>query len=1738
MKKRQTFYFICGMSITAIFLIALGFIYRSNIPQAVIKNIVQTELVKAFKQEVTVESISGNLFNQAIVKNVRFHNNNDFRKGIILEIGELEIKFSLIKTIRNKMDILAGSKEINAKNVRLNIIRNKQDQWNVFLLVPPAPTTLPAPPITFKGKVNASNLFISFEDQKGWGEDIISEPFKESFYVNTGKLDFADLSKVKLYFNSEEKDSQPHLKASGNIRSFDGKYDINFYMSNINTAKWGPYVFPFKEFAVTKNNFAVQGQIKTKVPYPTDELPFWFKLKLFFNNNSFKIPVFPKPLDEIYGELVFKHGNFSKQEIQKKLKLKTSKDNSLIWQDLIDANILDEEGWLLKRLDKNPKEIKVFLSSKKTYFLANLKKLLKKQPTDIAFKSIQANFYDIPINIKGDMSVDNAHLKLLVSTRTFESTKLKQVFPAMKKWKFSGPATSSLIIKGNVQDLIVNGVLDSPSLNVYAFNPRNLKLHFSFHKGFLKLDQNSGELYKGNIKTRSEININANPAIVRVHFSGESLKIKEVFPPIEEYISGNFNVDCFVNGNTDLYTFSSVLESKNLDLWEQNLFNASIMTQVTNNIDININEAQLFLNNSNNPINIKGHIFDLMDCGLEYSGNSVSLNNIFSNKRLNSSASTTITGVLETKLSPVFWKKPYKEIVCSTDIMVKNIYLYDQLFSTVKIDTDFFKNDVRLKNFILKTKDGYLKAKGFLQDFQPTFLVLETDNFDIGENKFIQNRLSPQIKPFSGKATIYANIRKNLLVSTSNTFLSNYSIVGLAKIKDAKFKGQEIDSYFINGNWNGNKLSFSDANIFNNNSQVFYSGTISTAKKYDFEFKKGTLVDFADFLIIREVFGTVYGQTKFNGSLNGIGFKPNFNFNIDGKNLRTNALSIDSAFGNVSYDNGLLSFDPINLTQASDKYYFMGHLDFSKYLKKREFRFEDLDFRLNLALNSVDLSLFADFMESIYKEIKYRRKEVLPMFKKNKTSPFGPEIHYQIDDPNFIKSPIILYSLQDKTNSLDFYNNVSDQQLNLVAPEEFGLRKLFSGKLTCQLQAESRANKPPNINTNLVVYDAEIMALKANELNFNLNSEKKQTSWGGNIRGGDFGGKEFSNINMSGTIDNEGSLLINKTDVAIGGRQNQDVLSGSIPLSSIWTDEKMRKMNLNIKLYGDGADVLSIFNPYIAELKNEGKIVFDIIGTLESPVINAKEITLKNAKIMLNELTLFKSPIQIQDEKISIENNKIALSNINLLWQGIDTKQRHSNNKRKNEFLLNGTIDIINTSFLSPKNIDLLMDLSMANTLITLNFPKLYNGDVKIEDLKVKGIYSVPLTTKAKSKIADTLGTESEKGPQIKANIALSSGEIVLPTLEKKKWKPTFGLDVNCYIKNDITIGGSLFGQGVGSIFNMFDLSLAESKEPLHLLGTLNAPNIKNEVEFFEGTINLFNKSFDLLRLEEQRIIFREEPARVKENTLSFTRENIGDSNRLRIVPIFNTSAMTVIENIISTSNTSDGRKDPYSYVVVNINGPIYSLSNIQIDEYGGKSPQPESDIKLCNSYNFSDDDNDDGDSGRETEGVIRLLMPELLISSDDDNNVDQGKNQQTMKLISELGETQLNTLFRRTLLRPTERKIAKMFGLYDLKVDYNLGSLLMRNLTETTGYSGTSRSDENNLGLNMITKLLTNQLFLRVRTDLELTSEGRDVLDTFQISEIELTYYIWQQLSLNYGNYREEERIKARASLKYTYEF
>ena len=309
------------------------------------------------------------------------------------------------------------------------------------------------------------------------------------------------------------------------------------------------------------------------------------------------------------------------------------------------------------------------------------------------------------------------------------------------------------------------------------------------------------------------------------------------------------------------------------------------------------------------------------------------------------------------------------------------------------------------------------------------------------------------------------------------------------------------------------------------------------------------------------------------------------------------------------------------------------------------------------------------------------------------------------------------------------------------------------------------------------------------------------------------------------------------------------------------------------------------------------------------------------------------------------------------------------------------------------------------------------------------------------------------------------------------------------------------------------DFELKESQEPINISGTLLHPIINDEVYIKEGVISVVNRNFKLLNISEKNKYanLMGEANIEQENSFKLQTE-IVNNKVVNVTPIINLTALTIIDTNLTSNITLNEQK--YRHLLLQVKGPVTQLNKLTIDHFNSNTKVFNNNLTYIQTY-YLNRNNILG----EQDDFMKIIVPEL-----DSTNKESGS------LIGSIGETQLNYFINKELLRPIEREIAEKVGLEDLQINYNFGQELIN----------PEENINNTIGINAI-KNITNKLMIQVKSDIDIASKREQTKFSDYISEIELTYYLLQNLSFNYSNSKDniyEEQFKSKVSLRFTHEF
>lgn len=1719
-------------------------LYHLKLPHRYIKQLAEQELSKTMGQKVTIESVEGNLIYEAKLNHVRFYNHPNFRPGVVFEIGQLKAHYNLLTAAKKRNDILAATSLAQCFNVRLNMIRNSKGEWNVFYLLPPPPTQFPPPPITFKGKLIINNMDIDFTDDRGWDKSPLKTPFHSEFVGFKGALNFAKPEAVALDLKGSIVDTKSPIRFQGTLNLYAGLFDIKFNVQKLDPGKWGDYVVPLPEFKLSQDQYAIQGRIKSKDPYPENEVPFWYELEFGFKDTQFKTPFFQAPLTALKGKIKIRHGRLTHALILKQIQCLASQNEAqkithMIWQYLIDQKIIDETGWLNVRYSAQTKPIPLKLKPNLIPYKTLLTGILEHPDTSLIIEKSQGKINQIPFECVGELSLNKTWLDLDIHAKPFNLNQMEKLFPVLAQWQLKNTAESTLHIQGQFSKPKITGQLTASEPEIYKQKPRDVTLKYSYFDKKLDIEVERGKIFKGDIRVKSQINLQYEPVIFSCQVKINNADIQSFISKKNNLGSGKFTLKADLSGSSQRYNMAIDTQISGWRVINQNIEHITLDSNIEKNKDLIIEKGAIYLNRSPSALLFKGQMRSWQSIQLEIDGAQIPICDYYDANKI--AGTISISGTAQTSSFNAWLQDPMHHMQAQIKAATDENQFFGRPFEYTAIDLIFKQGKTEIKNFIAKTKSEQVSLTGKLNENNIQELNAVFNQFNLGNLGCFDRYVSDELRPLSGLISGSIELSR-LTIPNPNPKLHNFPWLSQYQIKtnmalaQACIQGQPLSMATLSGLWDGKKFKVTDCHVNQNESKIALSGQISPEEGFDFDIKEGTKLYLQDFSVFTVDIGNMAGALMLNGNISGFWPQLNFDVSISADKIQSNFVRLDSITGRFVNKNRKLMAENVIIKHLEDEYALNGFVNYKLWDQTKNPDYKSSEFEIKMDIKSGDLSTIAGIIDAIYKEIQFKQLKGVNLNSEQITNANITIIKKsapQIKDDNYKKETTVLFDKNNKNNAIQFYENIVEQQRQAQLPE-MGIKQMVKGHVKGDLYVKSRKDQSPLIQTQLWFEQAEWAFIKTNKLFIEMIPQGADMRVNTYLEEGTIAEKPFQRIEVQAILNEEGKFKLISNEIRTKRNIFKNVFSGQVPLGMLWDkSHNQDPIKLKADLKGDSLSLLGYVVPYIDDFTNQGEVVINILGTPINPIIEAEKIRLKNATVTLVNGMLIESPIHIVYSQLSLKNNQLKVAGLKVQWKGSDTKKRHSEDEVRNTLELKGDLSFSELNILDPQKLIIDMDLTCNDTDLTLNFPNLYRGELRIKNGHVYGQTTVPLSQKERDAYLARLGTEKETGPIIEAELNVKDGEIVMPTLEKKVPKPAFRLNMSCQIKQNMSLGGSIFGSGMlMSVANMFDLSLQETIEPLRISGTLNAPRIKNTIIVSDGDVNLFNRNFELLARDKQQTFYAQDQSRIKDNTLSFTTEAVERSNKQRLMPIIDIKAISIIEPMIAQATQNIVEKEKYTYVVILLKGPIYNLNTITVEAYEGTDPTGKGTPELKGIYPLSNTAVGGGnENARNTYEIVKLLMPEILTEDENNRNA-----QRTF-----IGEAQLNALIRRNLLRPFERRMAQSIGLYDLRVDYNVGNALLRKTSDITGYQTTGPARDI-LGLNMISNILSDRLFLRVKTNIDMSTEKRgSATDTLSIAEGELTWYIWNNLSMNYAQIQDETKnnqYKSRFSLKMSYDF
>jgi len=480
-KKATRFILVSIVGLIAILSLGTVLFIKSGIPHNTIREITEKELTKLFGWGVTIEDLKGSLLSDVEATNVVLKGHPLFGEVEFVRIASIKVYYNLLEVMSSGGDFAKGAKIISMKGVDFHILRTADDDWTLFHIFPPPPPGQDPQPPTFRGEVLMKDIFVSFVDEKGWGQTPLETPFRDTFIMEKGSMNFRHLDHTKLDFYGQFERTQEPLQFKGEFNALNGQFEYTFF-GRPDANHWASYVFPLEGWALKDSLIPLQGHMRSKPNPPPNQTPFWYSMSFSVNQAQLTLPFFEDPISPLTAHFTMQHGRILPIDFST-IGTGVSPDLSqTIWTLLQSEGLLSLSGDILP--DPDNKLSQLFtkhprLHPHKTLILG----IFETPPAHLFIPQFTGTLGDIPLDGKGTLWVSHDRLSMIIRQEAFDSRQLKPLFSAIENWRFSGQTEGELTLSGRMSNPVIQGNLLLNDAEFYAFSPKNVTFNYTLHWG-------------------------------------------------------------------------------------------------------------------------------------------------------------------------------------------------------------------------------------------------------------------------------------------------------------------------------------------------------------------------------------------------------------------------------------------------------------------------------------------------------------------------------------------------------------------------------------------------------------------------------------------------------------------------------------------------------------------------------------------------------------------------------------------------------------------------------------------------------------------------------------------------------------------------------------------------------------------------------------------------------------------------------------------------------------------------------------------------------------------------------------------------------------------------------------------------------------------------------------------------------------------------------------------------------
>ena len=1610
--------------------------------------------------------------------------------GPFLSIDQAKIYYNPFKLFSLKSKPIDALGSIYIKNGRLYLHCNNENIWNFENFHGKSKKKFE--PILYKGKVYIRDFSVTYRDDVGFGSEKLSSPFIETFVNLQGSIFFSNPQKALYTLTGKSVLNRAPVYLSGYLNTVHPYYSLVFELPHFNLDQWGRYILPFKGVSLRDKNILLKGEIRHRILSQVHDPGLWFDLSAYYTEATCKLPFFEKPFEKIKGAVSFYNCRLSRSDIKQLSPSLSEIGVEAIWQDLISKHVINSRGEIILNTLPNPLLIPSLKAYEEVVF-----SLLSHPPMRLVLGDTMGLWNQISLKGNGYVDVQNKTLNLMVQASSVAIKKAMGSVSYFQSISVSGNTELEMAITGSFDHPIFSGKASSKQVKIGKSSPQNISLVYRLDHKILSFNVLSAEWFGGILSLKGQLSLDKPLESLSIHCEGNGMDINQLLQSKRSNISGNIMLQGDLKGSSEGIRVSFLAKSNQCVFYNQNIQELKASFLLSENKTIDQLSAELKINHSLKPLKLEGKTTSYPEIVFALHGEDIVLHDP-SPRHQYQSGRLAMDGVLSIVYSPMFWDQPLNYLSATFNAVLSNYSIFNHSFE--KTVLSFVYKDAVTELKTVEASNGLEKIviSGRLNGAVPQNLQVHVQNLQINNAHAIQQVLPEFLRPvtaiLSGKANVV--LASENRVTSANPW-SSYRIEGDVTISDLNIPNQVIDQLNTRFSWDSHHLSFDQLRAHRLKSFLELSGIIKAKGDMDFILSKAS-IDLEDLSLLTRIFKKHEGHLITHGAFSFRAGQPSMNFILDAKDIKLDSFGLSKLEGGMVYSDHKLLLNQVRFQENQQFYQLNGWYFFAKHSEK-------IAYDMKVLIKNGRLETLNMWRRTI--EVLSKMTDLVVA--KNQT-PFLSSFPGKIQDKAFEKNNVSLFQSGEEKHSFSFFNKILSHKHSSLEErrlfresEKISISdKSIHGLVSGVLHAQSSRNFP-SINALLLVSELESPLLSATQLNVSVQtSVNQELIFDTDFHSGRLLGADFDRFLVSGVLGTN-FIRIDHSDLKNKNYNAKDLLVGVIPLS---TDIPL---SLKLNLKGNSIDLIRFLNPNIEHIRNEGELSLWVEGSMNSPKVSG-ELRLKNASVLFSKEKFNSASLFVASANLLISDNSMNFVKTRFIWR--------NGGAEGYEIQGSGNIGLLSPNLRRFDHLDVFTDLCFSSKKLSIDIPLLYKGEIYFDQLNLKGKYHIPFSETALQGLKKRVENNTEEGPRLSGEIYLSNGVIDIPKVEEGV-KPSLHFDLAVHIREDIQISGSLLGKsGIAGI--AIELDLDKTSSPLLIKGSINRMQVFNALTIKDGTVHLLNRDFVLLSQKEQKAYSPDQ----RDNSLSF--ESKGEDRKQRLIlnisalSIFEQSSEKLLNGESAVSSVSKPKK--MMHVLTQIRGPVSELDTLSFFVFESTSSvATPGDLKPIQSYVFST--KKEASSSDATE-LMRVLFPEVFQSVD--ANKERGEDPNS--LIAGFGEKRVN-FFVKKGLRPIEKQIAKKIGIEDLSIDYNLGADLFR-----------QQDSKKIVGINVI-KNVSKQLFVRIKSNIDLRSERTSMLQQVGVSEVELTYFIIpNRLSFNYANIKNEETdvFKPKLSLKYNYDY